>query len=742
MSAVRAAEVHAASASISPRPPSGSTRADRSPYASYTWVRYFTFVAILILFLSVLSWALFAILIPRLADGGSQSIDLSFINNDTILIRETIVKQGPSGPVGPPGIQGNVGPTGDTGPPGIGLQGDTGSAGMCIADPSCLQGATGPTGPIGDTGPNGNTGFTGDTGPTGPGGPQGLQGDTGTGDTGPPGDTGPSGPNGSCDCFDLPMATINETVVTGQLIIDGGNITCTPGSALDASCLSLAACPDLTACDIVAMSLNLRDGSPTALVVGQENEFTTEVVMGDSTFFTGTPPTQTFTYVLERIRTFANNLIFEGLSSTQLIARQGDLLIAAVQNLTSDIFISAGGSNQITSQLGTSIEDTLSGDITITTNGPAARIIGLSTGGFTFGSGPWLVTTSEFILSQGGVNWWRTNPNSYFCSGVPLDGDTGTSAVFMDVDLVLRFGAEFMTDSADGVVRIGPVGIQLCGGLLRAPVGTSLQLQEDTASATVDIRANITNAESTFPVIIDDLDGLDLMNTPILSGTGAVTVTDTDGLDLVDTPILNSDPTMPVSTAFLAAGYVAITDDLRITGDVQIDGMLNGNTIVASGSCCTSDRRVKEQIRPLHHHTSLERIMNLEPVEYRFKKMYRDAVRGVENKVHRGFIAQDIKKWIPNAVKVVNKTISGVHYPDFHLLTSPRNIIPDMVAGFKGLYHVHVEVRKAHKAAVKRVHELEDKVTHLERELEKHRAQMRQHEAKLHAVFEKVQHLI
>lgn len=118
MSAVRQAELRAASgvsnSTTSPQrrggaPPSPSRSEPPSPYASYSWVRYFTFVSIFLLFLGVMVWALFGIVIPRLADGGSQTIELEKIfdqYNVTIVIRETIVKEGPEGRQGSPGIQG------------------------------------------------------------------------------------------------------------------------------------------------------------------------------------------------------------------------------------------------------------------------------------------------------------------------------------------------------------------------------------------------------------------------------------------------------------------------------------------------------------------------------------------------------------------------------------------------------------------------------------------------------------
>ncbi len=148
--------------------------------------------------------------------------------------------QGPNGDTGPTGPQGAVGLTGATGATGpqgapgtpgalwregtgapsssLGADGDfyldgatgnvyqrvSGSYSFAanIEGPQGKQGATGATGatgPIGPQGPKGDTGLTGATGPTGTVGPQGPAGPTGltgaTGATGPQGDAGLPGLN-------------------------------------------------------------------------------------------------------------------------------------------------------------------------------------------------------------------------------------------------------------------------------------------------------------------------------------------------------------------------------------------------------------------------------------------------------------------------------------------------------------------------------------------------------------------
>lgn len=114
--------------------------------------------------------------------------------------------------------QGPVGPTGPTGPAGpSGVQGDPGPVGATGATgPTGPQGNTGATGATGPTGPQGNAGATGATGPQGI---QGVAGPTGaTGATGPQGATGLTGATGATG----PTGTFGVTGTTGQTIYHNG----------------------------------------------------------------------------------------------------------------------------------------------------------------------------------------------------------------------------------------------------------------------------------------------------------------------------------------------------------------------------------------------------------------------------------------------------------------------------------------------------------------------------------------
>ena len=557
----------------------------------------------------------------------------------------------------------------DTGPPG-----DTGRSGMCIADPSCEQGATGPSGVKGDTGPRGNVGFTGDTGPTGPEGPAGGPGDTGVGDTGATGPQGTQGFNGTCDCFNLPMATINQTVVTGELIIDSGNITCTAGSSLDASCLSLADCPDLSACDVEAQSLILTDGSPTRLVVGGVGDFTAEVIMGDSTSINTT--TSDFDNILNRIRMFSRQLVLEGRLSTQLLAREGDLLIAAIENTTSDILVTAGGNVQINSQNGIFLEDTLFGDITLSTNGLASRIVGISPGGYLFSSGPWQISTGQFVLKRGATNWFRTQAQTLFCTGQAGDINLNGYSVRFEEDIVMRTGKLILSESGDGVVGLGPVGLEVCGGLIRSSsVSGILQLQ-DNRTASIDMRGPIVNLNNT----VAPGDG---------TINGAVYVKDT--LEVRDNLKVGGTSTL---------GSVVITGG-AITGITSING--------GAGACgCTvSDKRVKTHIKTLNPMEALERTLHLKPMEYRFNQTFLKANQWIDDHLYSGFIAQDVKQVVKHAVRVTNRTIEGMgHIPDF-LHLDKQELVPIAIGAIQALHTLHQTTQATLINMASRMYQLE-----------------------------------
>ena len=150
---------------------------------------------------------------------------------------------GPRGPHGPTGATGATGMVGDSGPTGSrGATGPTGPLGMTGATgPTGLQGsdstvpgpvgATGPTGLTGETGPTGQQGVQGVTGATGPPGQQGVQGLIGpTGPTGSQGVAGPTGATGATGATG-PAGGGNYVLKTGDTMSGGLSLGNTYGNS-------------------------------------------------------------------------------------------------------------------------------------------------------------------------------------------------------------------------------------------------------------------------------------------------------------------------------------------------------------------------------------------------------------------------------------------------------------------------------------------------------------------------------
>ena len=129
-------------------------------------------------------------------------------------------------------------------------------------------------------------------------------------------------------------------------------------------------------------------------------------------------------------------------------------------------------------------------------------------------------------------------------------------------------------------------------------------------------------------------------------------------------------------------------------GDISTPGFINalGPIDGGGGSCCTSDLRMKQSIVPMNGTKSLDRIMNLKPIEYRWKPEILKQDHWMEDKVVRGFGAQDVDNWIPGAVKKREKVVGDVVYPDFHTLDKAE-MIPDLIAAVQELYRMNVELR-------------------------------------------------
>lgn len=99
----------------------------------------------------------------------------------------------------------------------------------------------------------------------------------------------------------------------------------------------------------------------------------------------------------------------------------------------------------------------------------------------------------------------------------------------------------------------------------------------------------------------------------------------------------------------------------------------NGNLSVTSLTQ-TSDIRLKENIKDINISYSKNKILQLQPKLYNFKK---------DNKLSYGFIAQDVKKILPNIIEIINHD----NYDDLHNINY-IGLIPHLVNCIKDLYYI------------------------------------------------------
>lgn len=81
----------------------------------------------------------------------------------------------------------------------------------------------------------------------------------------------------------------------------------------------------------------------------------------------------------------------------------------------------------------------------------------------------------------------------------------------------------------------------------------------------------------------------------------------------------------------------------------------------------SSDKRVKENILSIEN--GLEYISNLNPVTFNYKKSYIINNQGPES-LQYGFIAQEVKEILPEAVEIVKETVGNEIISDFHVLNT------------------------------------------------------------------------
>lgn len=527
------------------------------------------------------------------------------------------------------------------------------------------------------------------------------------GPVGPPGPTGDTGPPGAVVVPD-PLNINDLNVATTATF--SGTVTC-PGGALDPSCFGLAVCPDFSTCDIAARSLTLDAGVPfTSLTVGSVGDGgMTTVTMGDS----GVP-----NYVIQSFKLNAVVAVYDTIGSQQFRTLNGAMSMVVNGGILQPWSVTSSGSASITA--GSSITLTAANQGVLITSSALNSDITLSSGRnvILVGSSQTHQASTYTVQEGPGNPWFETDPtNTLSCGTVnPLPTVGGKSIVYDD-DIILSAGVNLMSAAVDGLLRMGG-GIELCGVLIHTQ-GPTLQLQDDTATDVLDIRATITNGDGANSVTFSESNGVDFADTPILNsggaalGTiaGAVYISDPEGLETAGNIVSGAAITAATGniggTAFAAGGV--------ITGVTMINGMPYN---AGAGPCCTSDRRVKEHVKVVSPLEDLTYVLGLpKRIAFKYKKDYQDADAWVKDHVYHSFIAQEVEKHDPTLVHSVEQKVGSVIYHDLKKLDLQR-AVPRVVGAIKGIHMSHQQLKKDHEKLTLAYENLKTQVASMHDKLE------------------------
>ena len=104
------------------------------------------------------------------------------------------------------------------------------------------------------------------------------------------------------------------------------------------------------------------------------------------------------------------------------------------------------------------------------------------------------------------------------------------------------------------------------------------------------------------------------------------------------------------------------------SGDVLVDGNFNttnGGHIGADGTCCTSDPRVKQAIQPIDREEASRRVQRTPVYSFAYTPEYVKAERGhVYDGTLVGFMADEVEREYPYAVRRVHKRVGDTQYDD------------------------------------------------------------------------------
>lgn len=648
----------------------------RSVWGTGATIALLAFVATTLLFL-----ALFFFITPKLG----RKVDTE---GCTVC---PVGERGPEGPRGPAGVgrQGEKGEKGDPGDPGgQGPAGGTGADGVCIVDPMgvCPPAPPGPPGPPGES----STGSPGSPGQPGVPAPPAVNGSPGAncyddlpcinctvadckGGTGDKGDKGDKGDPGLCDC--AANVTTGELTVTGDATIQG-ILQCS--APISPSCIGTNACQNFTSCDSTFSSITVLNefylGGPDALPgLGPMTEvaaFGRYVGIGDPAL----------AWLIRAFYVYAKDTIIAGQNLLELYS-------ASIMRLTADgaMLLSSGGSVVVMSGAAAPVDITAGADVLISSGaGSTDEVILTGTGSVTsVGNSINHYAQTKVRMGSSNLNIIAEVDNQ---QSAPCETGSLVSGQSVAVFQNLRLGGQLVKETTGGVsgyLRVGPY-LEICGGFLRSSSST-LNIQTDPLTQRINLGAVLSTESGNQPVTIDDQHGLNLRNQTCILDSVDNLVETCEGNDFK----VNGDLTAAqlsvtnITATTINAVTITASGDLRgnkvfgttsvTTGTAFLGAMtLTGSSISGlstvtsttvtfsgavncAGGTCTSDARLKKQIRDMDDAESLDTICSLRTATWVYEDWFCDA-KGIERGTpFSGFIAQDLKKKHPQAVSVLDE---------------------------------------------------------------------------------------
>ena len=173
-------------------------------------------------------------------------------------------------------------------------------------------------------------------------------------------------------------------------------------------------------------------------------------------------------------------------------------------------------------------------------------------------------------------------------------------------------------------------------------VGTTLGVAGQINCAAISSSGTITAATS-FSTPGSMNVGTTLGVTGLITASGGITVTTTKAVTLSGT-----------ATLTVGTGATSLGGTLGVTGQINCAAISSSGTITAAtGFNITSDYRIKKNISDLNCQSSLKILRKIKPREYTLIDKNKEAVYG--------FIAQELKEFIPNSIELMSGYIPSVY---------------------------------------------------------------------------------